>query len=68
MNITHNTSAPIKTAQLDLVRWVEILEIDSLRGFAWVSDQEGEELEVSLDRLHDIDTDGCLDLGVLENN
>mgnify|MGYP003643984143 FL=1 len=68
MNITHNTSAPIKTATLDLVRWVEILEIDSLRGFALVCDQEGEELEVSLDRLHDIDIDGCLDLGVLENN
>ena len=44
-----------KTATLDLASQVNILAIDSERHMALVMDEDGGELEVSLDRLDNIE-------------
>jgi hypothetical protein len=49
--ITNNTPT---SATLDNAQWVEILQIDSLNGFAIVRDDDGGEIEVSLNRLDNI--------------
>ena len=54
-----------KTATLDLASHVNILAIDSERRMALVMDEDGGELEVSLDRLDNIE-DEILDLSPLE--
>jgi len=53
------------TAILDLSKHVQILSIDSERNTALVMDEDGGELEVSLDRLDDFEQD-FLDLSPLE--
>jgi len=55
----------MKTALLDLAQNVHILAIDSERHMALVMDEDGGELEVSLDRLNNIE-DEILDLSPLE--
>jgi len=55
----------MKTATLDKQNWVEILEIDHLRGLAYVMDEDGGEHQVSIDRLDNIE-DAILDLNPLE--
>lgn len=45
----------MKTAILDLEKWVEIIEIDMQDGFAWVRDEDGGEEEVSIERLDNIE-------------
>ena len=55
----------MKTAILDLSQNVHILAIDSERCMALVMDEDGGELEVSLDRLDNIE-DEILDLSPLE--
>jgi len=55
----------MKTALLDLAQNVHILAIDSERHMALVMDEDGGELEVSLDRLNNIE-DETLDLSPLE--
>jgi hypothetical protein len=54
-----------KTAILDFAQNVHILAIDSERHMALVMDEDGGELEVSLDRLDNIE-DEILDLSPLE--
>ena len=54
-----------KTATLDFASQVNILAIDSERHMALVMDEDGGELEVSLDRLDNIE-DETLDLSPLE--
>ena len=54
-----------KTALLDLASQVNILAIDSERNMALIMDEDGGELEVSLDRLDNIE-DEILDLSPLE--
>jgi len=53
------------TATLDLSKFVQILSIDSDRHMALVMDEDGGELEVSLDRLDNFEQD-FLDLSPLE--
>lgn len=55
----------MKTATLDFAQYVHILAIDSERHMALVMDEDGGELEVSLDRLDNIE-DEILDLSPLE--
>ena len=55
----------MKTAILDFAHNVHILAIDSERHMALVMDEDGGELEVSLDRLDAIE-DEILDLSPLE--
>lgn len=52
MNNTQNTI--VTTATLDLTQWVEILQIDSANGLAFIRDEDGGEFEVSLNRLDNI--------------
>jgi len=54
-----------KTATLDLASQVNILAIDSERHMALVMDEDGGEMEVSLDRLDNVE-DQPLDLSPLE--
>ena len=54
-----------KTATLDLASQVNIIAIDSERNMALVMDEDGGELEVSLNRLDNIQ-DETLDLSPLE--
>jgi len=54
-----------KTATLDKQNWVEVLEIDTERGLAYVMDEDGGEHQVSIDRLDNIE-DSILDLNPLE--
>ena len=56
----------MKTATLDKTQWVEILDIDHVRGFAYVMDEDGAESEVSLNRIDNIE-DEILDLSPLES-
>lgn len=56
----------MKTATLDKTKWVEILEIDHINGLAWVQDEDGDEFEVSVNRLDAIE-ESYLDLSPLEN-
>jgi hypothetical protein len=53
------------TATLDLASQVNILAIDGERHMALVMDEDGGEMEVSLDRLDNIEED-VLDLSPLE--
>ncbi len=55
----------MKTATLDKVSWVEVLEMDTERGLAYVMDEDGGEHQVSVDRLDNIE-DSILDLNPLE--
>ena len=55
----------MKTALVDKDNWVEVLEIDTDKGIALVRDIDGEEVEVSIERLGNIE-DPVLDLGPLE--
>ena len=55
----------MKTALVDKDNWVEVLEIDTDKGIALVRDIDGEEVEVSIERLDNIE-DPVLDLGPLE--
>ena len=55
----------MKTATLDFAQHVHILAIDSERHMALVMDEDGGELEVSLDRLDNIE-DEILDLSPIE--
>ncbi len=55
----------MKTATLDKQNWVEVLEIDTERGLAYVMDEDGGEHQVSIDRLDNIE-DSILDLNHLE--
>ena len=55
----------MKTATLDNTQWVEVLDIDQLRGFAYVMDKDGEEFECSLNRLDNIEEE-VLDMSPLE--
>ena len=55
----------MKTATLDKQNWVEVLEIDTERGLAYVMDEDGGEHQVSIDRLDNIE-DSILDLNPLE--
>ena len=43
------------TATLDKQNWVEVLEMDTENGTAWVRDEDGEEVEVSIERLDNIE-------------
>ena len=45
----------IKTATLNNNQWVEVLEIDSLRGLAYVMDEDGGEFQVSVNQLDNIE-------------
>ena len=55
----------MRTAILDKENWVEILEIDTERGLAYVMDEDGGEHEVSIERLDNIE-DPMIDLKPLE--
>ena len=55
----------MKTATLDKQNWVEVLEMDTERGLAYVMDEDGGEHQVSVDRLDNIE-DSILDLNPLE--
>jgi len=55
----------MKTATLDKVTRVEILEADYSRGLAYVSDEDANVQQVSIDRLDNIE-DSILDLKPLE--
>ena len=41
----------MKTATLNNSQWVEVLELDSLRGLAYVMDEDGGEFQVSVNQL-----------------
>lgn len=43
------------TALVDKQNWVEVLEMDTKNGTAWVRDEDGEEVEVSIERLDNIE-------------
>jgi hypothetical protein len=45
----------MKTATLNNSQWVEILELDSLRGLAYVMDEDGGEFQVSVNQLDNIE-------------
>lgn len=49
-----NNNTPT-SATLDNAQWVEILQIDSRFGFAIVRDEDGDEIEVSLNRLDNVE-------------
>ena len=55
----------MKTATLDKEYWVEILEMDTERGLAYVRDEDGYEHQVSIESLDDIE-DPMIDLRPLE--
>ena len=44
-----------KTATLNNNQWVEVLELDSLRGLAYVMDEDGGEFQVSTNQLDNIE-------------
>jgi len=44
-----------KTATLNNNQWVEVLELDSLRGLAYVMDVDGGEFQVSVNQLDNIE-------------
>ncbi len=44
-----------KTATLNNNQWVEVLELDSLRGLAYVMDEDGGEFQVSVNQLDNIE-------------
>ena len=45
----------MKTATLNNNQWVEVLELDSLRGLAYVVDEDGGEFQVSVNQLDNIE-------------
>jgi len=45
----------MKTAILNNNQWVEVLELDSLRGLAYVVDEDGGEFQVSTNQLDNIE-------------
>ena len=45
----------MKTAILNNNQWVEVLELDSLRGLAYVMDEDGGEFQVSTNQLDNIE-------------
>jgi hypothetical protein len=45
----------MKTATLNNNQWVEVLELDSLRGLAYVVDEDGGEFQVSTNQLDNIE-------------
>jgi len=45
----------MKTATLNNNQWVEVLELDSLRGLAYVMDEDGGEIQVSVNQLDNIE-------------
>ena len=45
----------MKTATLNNNQWVEVLELDSLRGLAYVMDEDGGEFQVSVNQLDNIE-------------
>jgi len=45
----------MKTATLNNNQWVEVLELDSLRGLAYVMDEDGGEFQVSTNQLDNIE-------------
>jgi hypothetical protein len=45
----------MKTATLNNSQWVEVLELDSLRGLAYVIDEDGGEFQVSVNQLDNIE-------------
>lgn len=45
----------MKTATLNNSQWVEVLELDSLRGLAYVMDDDGGEFQVSINQLDNIE-------------
>ncbi len=55
----------MKTATLDKEYWVEILEMDTERGLAYVRDEDGDEHQVLIDQLDNIE-DPMIDLRPLE--
>ena len=55
----------MKTATLDSQYWVEIIEMDTERGLAYVRDEDGDEHQVSIDQLDNIE-DPMIDLRPLE--
>lgn len=55
----------MRTATLDKQYWVEVLEIDTERGLAYVMDEDGGEHQVSIERLDNIE-DPMIDLRSLE--
>ena len=55
----------MKTATLNKSQWVEVLEIDSLRGLAYVMDEDGGEFQVSINQLDNIE-DKLLDYTPME--
>tara|TARA_R110000744_G_scaffold17115_4_gene46695 strand:- start:617 stop:790 length:174 start_codon:yes stop_codon:yes gene_type:complete len=55
----------MKTATLDKVIWVEIVEMDIERGLAYVSDEDANVQQVSIERLDNIQ-EPLADLAPLE--
>ena len=55
----------MKTATLDSQYWVEIIEIDTERGLAYVRDEDGDEHQVNMFRLSNIE-DPMINLRPLE--
>ena len=55
----------MKTATLDSQYWVEIIEMDTERGLAYVRDEDGYEHQVSIESLDNIE-DPMVDLRPLE--
>lgn len=45
----------MKTATLNNSQWVEVLELDALRGLAYVMDDDGGEFQVSINQLDNIE-------------
>lgn len=45
----------MRTATLNNSQWVEVLELDSLRGLAYVMDEDGGEFQVSVNQLDNIE-------------
>ena len=48
-------NSSMKTATLNNNQWVEVLELDSLRGLAYVMDEDGGEFQVSVNQLDNIE-------------
>lgn len=55
----------MKTATLDKVIWVEIVEMDVERGLAYVSDEDANVQQVAIQRLDNIE-DSIVDMAPLE--
>ena len=55
----------MRTATYNKEHWVEILEMDTERGLAYVRDEDGDEHQVSIDQLDNIE-DPMIDLRPLE--